>query len=65
MLIDQPQGVQEARAVALGFLLMLSLIVAEEEKVLENWLNGNPVAENMAEILDRILAIKRQVDFFL
>lgn len=64
VLIGQPQGIQEAWAPALGFPLM-SLIVAEEEKVLENQLNHNPVAENVAETLDPILAIKRQVDFLI
>lgn len=44
---------------------MLSLIVAEEEKVPENQLNHNPVAENVAETLDPILAIKKKVDFLI
>lgn len=61
MFIGQPQGVQEARAPALGVPLMLQSIKAEEDKVLENQLNHDPVAEDLADILDHIVATERHV----
>lgn len=37
----------------------------EKDEVLENWLNHDPVAKNVRQTLDHILALERQVDFLI